>query len=176
MNISLNDELGDLKIIDEVEKGGLGKWIEMVYKVLKNKNCYKGSWLSNKIGDNISKLFIKIKYPSSTISNGNKVNPKESYYHFLSNRIVNFRNCTIGHGSSAYIPVDEELLYMYKIYLYLLIEIKINFNQLSLKKDVIWITYIGENLAFLDKLTPEINELRYIDYLSENSIPLFGER
>lgn len=175
LDIKLDDAWGNFKIVNEVEKGGLGAWLEMAYRVLQIKDCYKENWLSNKIGDDISKLFNKINYPSSKSIERNKAKSVESYYHFLSNRLVNLRNCTIGHGSSAYIPTDEELLCLYKIYAYLLIEIQININQLPQREATVWIIYKGENVAFLDKLTPEIKELRYIDYLSEISVPLFWE-
>lgn len=171
LQIKINDEWGDFKIIDQVEKGGLGTWLEMVYRVLKIKNIYKESLLSNGIGNSISELFAQINYPTSTKFKSNNVRSNESYYHFFSNRIVNLRNCTIGHGSSTYIPSDKELVNLYKIFLHILQKIYSQFRPILIKQDTIWMVSIDENIALLDKLTSELNELRYLDYFSEKSIP-----
>lgn len=176
LDIKLEDAWDDFKIVEEVEKGSLGAWLQMVYRVLKVKACYSGNWLSNKVSVDIAELFIKINYPSGVDLKCNKLNSKETYYHFLSNRLVNLRNNTIGHGSSAYIPTDKELLCMYKIYMYLFIEVSRNYNQLLQKEDTVWMTYLDKNVVFLDKLTLENNELRYLDYLSETSISMLWER
>jgi len=172
LEIKLSDCFGKVKVIDKVENGSLGAWLELTYSILKSKNYLNTSFLKCEIGNNICELFSKIDYPANKIKESDKISSKESWYNFLNNRLVNLRNTTVGHGSTAFIPSDEGLVSMYKIFLYMINKVRINLNNLKLTKEVFWIIEINNEIAFLDKLTPEINELRYIDYLSEKSVPM----
>lgn len=169
LEVRLSDYLDGINVMEKVENGSLGSWLELTHSVLKRKKYLENSWLKSKIGNNISELFSKINYPAQKSVD---IKPAEQWYNFLNNRLVNLRNNTIGHGSSAFIPADEGLVCMYKIYLYMLNEVRMNFKNLELSKEQVWIIEIDNKITFLNKITPEINELRYIDYLSEKLVPI----
>ena len=170
--INLDSSFEHYKVIDAVENGGLGTWLELTYKILKYTDSLENSWLLYTINETLWNSFSAISYNSYNLNQNksvyNKVSKsKESYFNFLSNRLVNLRNNTIGHGSSSYIPIDEDIWHMYRIYLILLIEIKTNLSDIDFDVNNYWVKIEEDNVYFLDKLNVDIHELRYVDYASE---------
>lgn len=169
LNINLDDSFDNRKVVTYVNDGALGSWLEIVYHILKYKKCYNGSFFSIEIGDKIAELFSGINYPGNNLKK-NIVKPSERFYVFFLERLINLRNWTLGHGSSAYVPEDKEIISMYKILLCILREIKGKYNHIQLKNKKNWIIINGGSIAFLDKLLADSRELRYLDYMLEKSI------
>lgn len=169
LNINLDDSFGKRKVVKYVEDGALGSWLEIVYHILKYKKCLNGSFFSIEIGDKIAELFSDINYPGNNLKK-NIVKPSERFYAFFVERLVNLRNWTLGHGSSAYVPEDKEIISMYKIFLFILREIKGKCNHIQLENKKNWIIINCGSIAFLDKLLADSKELRYLDYMLEKSI------
>lgn len=148
-----------------VESGSLGSWVDLAQKVLKSKNKYEASWYSKKINtnDSIWNAISKQQYPNISKSASATTN-----YGLISERIINIRNNTIGHGSSEYVPDNDQLIYLFEIYLYLLKETELNFHKLIHIEKQIWMLESKENVKFLDIFIQKENTLRYIDYLNES--------
>lgn len=169
LNISLDDSFINRKVVKYVEDGALGSWLEIVHHILKYKKCYNGSFFSKKIGDKIAELFSGINYPGSNLKK-NIVKPSDRFYDFFLERLINLRNWTLGHGSSAYVPEDKEIISMYKILLCVLRVIKEKYNYMQLKNKKNWVIINEGSIAFLDKFLADSMELRYVDYMLEKSI------
>lgn len=156
-----------------LESGSLGAWINLVQEVLKMKNKYDDSWLSRKISkdDSIWGAVLNQQYPNISKSTSVTTN-----YELITQRIINIRNNTIGHGSSQYVPDNDQLICLFEIYLYLLKETSQNFCELIYSKNQIWMLKTKEDFKLLDIYFPDINKLRYIDYINESFLFITHEQ
>lgn len=167
-DVKLEDVYGKCRIMEKVEDGALGSWIDMVYHVLKREKAFSNCWLGKKVNVKIIDSFKLIGLSHEGVKTGKMMEKKEmTYYQFFLEKIINLRNWTIGHGSSSYVPDDNGLVNMYKVYLYFLKEVQINFSDFPIKENTIWMIIYEDNIAFLDKFIAENNKYRYIDYLAK---------
>jgi len=93
------------------------------------------------------------------------------YYDLLSNKLVNLRNNTIGHGSSNYVPSDAELWLLLRLYLSILNSISQKLSALKLSRNQIWILQDANSDIFLDKVSLVDCNLSYKDYYWKRILP-----
>ena len=148
-----------------VESGSLGSWANLAQEILKSKYKYEASWYSKKINtnDSIWNAILNQQYPNISKSSSAATN-----YGLISERIINIRNNTMGHGSSEYTPDNDQLIYLFEIYLYLLKETSLSFHELMYSEKQVWILKTKEEVKFLDIFFRKENTLRYIDYINES--------
>ena len=154
------------KRVDEfVESGSLGSWVNLAQEVLISKSKYETSWYSQKINtnDSIWKAILNQRFPIIS-----KFTSYTTNYGLISQRIINIRNNTIGHGSSGYTPDNDQLIYLFEIYLYLLKATSINFYKIMFSEKQVWLLEADGEVKFLDIFIRKENTLKYIDYINES--------